>query len=350
MPRRCVAFTRATCNAAGALKIGQPPPITMHISATLAATAAVAFVLQPFSSTAGGGKEPVPLEKISEPELDRPLPFGLSVLYIYQEQDYKVTGLDATLPKLKAPRITKLPPGTIPAGLPPQYAAIATAKALALAQQAANRAFQQQIAQIPTFDRHAIRNVRNEVTHVNARFDWWVLPMLNFQVLYGQFDGSAKATLAPALAKHFGDIEVDYDGQSYGLGATLAAGWKQIFAAVSVDYHWSDVDFNDLRSLKLVDDDSIRTLVVRPKIGYRFTDSNLSVWVGAQYQKTKHTQKGSFNMPGLGRIPFSVDVEDAHPWNWLAGFEWGLSRHWSIIAEGGFGQRKQALAGLSFRF
>lgn len=316
------------------------------------ATLACALVIASPTSTAVAGDKQMPISHPAvapaAPDPDLPLPFGIGVFYLYQEQDFKITDLDADMPVLKPPRITKLPPGVIPAGLPEPYASQAYAAALKAAQQEANRLFAKEMARLPAFGLRSIRDIEIEVEHVTARLDWWALPFLNVHGIYGQLEGKGTATLEPALASIFGKLSVPYDGQSYGGGITLSAGWHDVFASVTADYTWSDVDLKPRGTLKLQDPDGIGTLVIAPRIGYRFRD--VAVWVGAHYQHTEHTQEGSFNLPPLGDIRFRGEVEDADDWNPIAGFEWRINRHWSLTAQGGFGARKQALAGLTFRF
>ena len=52
-----------------------------------------------------------------------------------------------------------------------------------------------------------------------------------------------------------------------------------------------------------------------PKIGYRF--DTVSLWVGEQYQKTRHSQPGDFTTNMFGpnvSIPFNAEVEDKELW------------------------------------
>jgi hypothetical protein len=84
--------------------------------------------------------------------------------------------------------------------------------------------------------------------------------------------------------------------------------------------------------------------VILPKIGYRF--DSVSVWMGAQYQRTRHTQPGTFTTTAFGpsiSIPFNAEVEDAE--------QWSITKNWNLMAEGGVGaHRKQAMLGLTYRF
>jgi hypothetical protein len=56
-----------------------------------------------------------------------------------------------------------------------------------------------------------------------------------------------------------------------------------------------------------------------------------------------------------GRLPsveidFELDVKNEEPWNFLFGTQWEITKRWNVTAEGGIGDRRQILTGLSFRF
>jgi hypothetical protein len=75
------------------------------------------------------------------------------------------------------------------------------------------------------------------------------------------------------------------------------------------------------------------------------------VWVGAWYQYTSHNQAGSFTVGSLpSAVQFQATVKDKTSWSFIVGGELFLSKHWSITAEGGFGDRQQILIGTAFRF
>ena len=235
-----------------------------------------------------------------------PLPCGVSVLYMWQQQDYDVTSLRA-----------------FAGGFP-----------------------------VPGFGANAITKIQNDVDEVNAKFDWWALPWLNFHAILGRVSGQADADLAPALWPLLGgarQLKVDYDGIVYGGGMTLAAGYKNFFGTVTANYTWGDVNLKDGPGLSFVDPNGIQTLVISPKVGWRF--ENGAVWVGGYYQHTNHTQTGSFALgPPLGIVNFQASVEDKTPWNYVVGGEYKISNNWILMAEVGFGGREQVLAGTTYRF
>ena len=47
---------------------------------------------------------------------------------------------------------------------------------------------------------------------------------------------------------------------------------------------------------------------------------------------------------------FGSELEQAEDWNYVVGMIAGLSEHWNLNFEGGFGERKSILAYLEYRF
>jgi len=271
-------------------------------------TAAISqlFLLAPARA---GSSTPVPPAPISDSAAivgGLPLPFGVSVFYMHQESDYDVTSLHATA-----------------GGYP-----------------------------VPGLGAGAITGIHNEVDEINAKLDWWAQPWLNFHAIFGWVSGEADATLAPQLGQMLGGTNgftVNYNGIVYGGGMTLAAGYKSFFASVTGNYTWADVDLQGGGGLALNDANNIGTLVITPKVGWRFDKG--AVWVGAFYQATEHTQFGRFNLgPPLGTVNFNATVKDAAPWDFIMGGEYKITDHWILTGEVGLGSREQVLVGTSYRF
>ena len=247
------------------------------------------------------GKE---VTAVEYPEL--PLPFGAGFFYFGQEQEYVVTGLTATA-----------------FGFP-----------------------------VPALGSNSITRIENRVDQFNFKGDYWILPWLNAHGLIGTASGRATATINPLLKGppfFLTDFVVDYDALVYGGGITLAAGFKNIFATVTADYTWGDVDLPDGPGLTLNDPNGIETLVVTPKIGVH--GKRGSLWAGAYYQFTQHTQTGTFILPGPLPVDFAADVQDKTPWTPVVGGEYYFNEHWALTLEFGFGEdRRQGLAGMTYRF
>ena len=273
-----------------------------NTSAVLTIAAISQLLLLGHSNAGSGGG--VPLGEHADLIGGLPLPFGVSVFYMYQESNYDVTSLHATA-----------------GGYP-----------------------------VPFLGANAITGVHNEVHEVNAKFDWWAQPWLNFHAILGRVSGEADASLSPDIRQMLGmnGFKVDYDGVVYGGGMTLAAGYKHIFGSVTANYTWADVDLHGGSGLSLAAANGIETLVITPKVGWLFDKG--AVWAGAFYQFTEHSQSGSINLPGFGTVNFNAGVEDAAPWNFIMGGEYKITDHWVLTGEVGLGNREQVLIGTTYRF
>ena len=284
----------------------------MTNSSTVLAIGAISQLLLIAPSKAGNDGS-VPPEPSSQPNAygdivgGLPLPFGVSMFYMRQDSNYDVTSLHATA-----------------GGYP-----------------------------VPGFGANAITSIHNDVDEVNMKLDWWAQPWLNFHAIFGEVDGETEAGLNPALSPLLGGMQnfkVDYHGIVYGGGMTVAGGYQHFFGLVTANYTWADVSLSGGSRLTLADGNGIETLVITPKIGWRFDDGS-AVWVGAFYQKTNYTQSGSFNLgPPLGTVNFAASVKDAVPWDFIMGGEYKLSEHWILTSEVGLGNRQQILFGTSYRF
>lgn len=237
-----------------------------------------------------------------------PLPFGVGVYYMHQDADYDVTSLHASA-----------------GGYP-----------------------------VPGLGANAISRVHNKVDEVNVKLDWWAQPWLNFHGIFGWVDGQSDASLSSqlppqltAMLNGMKGFKVDYNGIVYGGGMTLAAGYQHLFASVTGNYTWADVDLQGGPNVALNDANHIGTLVITPKVGWLFDKG--SVWVGAFYQSTDHTQYGSFNSLA-GPVKFNATVKDTAPWDFIMGGEYRFTEHWILSAEVGLGSREQVLVGTSYRF
>jgi len=184
-------------------------------------------------------------------------------------------------------------------------------------------------------------DVQNETTSTHFRIDYWVLPFLNVFGLVGNIDGQTEVDLQGAdigLPIQLDDLVVPTDGTVYGVGLVLAVGGKRWFGAVAYDYNETDLD---------VAESSVKAQVVTPKLGLHFERG--AVWVGAMYQGIEERHVGVFELPGIGDLPFDVTLSGSHPWNYVIGGTAGLSKHWVLIVQGGFGDRTSALVTLEYR-
>ena len=201
---------------------------------------------------------------------------------------------------------------------------------------------------------------------ITMRLDTWLLPFVNIYGIFGYINGETELDLdigsitgslpIPGLPPIFEpgttiDLNIDYNGTTFGGGMTLAGGYKDFFASVDGNYTYSNID--------IVDGD-ISTWTISPRLGL-MADSpaikgSLAFWIGAMYMKYKQTITDDINLKELdSRLPsleidFKLDVKNDQPWNFLFGGQWEITKRWQLMAEGGVGERRQLILGAFFRF
>jgi hypothetical protein len=198
-----------------------------------------------------------------------------------------------------------------------------------------------------------------------ARLDLWLLPFANVYGIFGYIDGETELDVnLPAIIVDLPIIgptpitdpktikfDIDYTGTTFGGGVTLAGGYKDFFGSLDVNYTQSNID---------VVDGEIKTLTVSPRIGVLVDPAaikgSLALWVGAMYMDYKQTVSDEINLNELdSRLPsveidFEIDVKNEVHWNFLFGGQWEITQRWQVMAEGGLGNRRQAILGAFFRF
>ena len=221
----------------------------------------------------------------------------------------------------------------------------------------------------------------SNVQAANARLDLWVFPFLN---VYGLFNYLISTEGDAVLSKPFplraGSTQTGYGG---GFGLTGAFGFYGFFGSLDGNLTWNQL--SNLESL-------VRTFVLAPRVGKRFTVTNsvaLTGWIGAMRQDVQADTSGTIKLSdavggaegsvekqiarwynGLGasdkaavgafagRFPtggdptihYKLDKELAYKWNGLIGFEADFNRRFQIRTELGFFGRTQMLVGVNYRF
>ena len=201
---------------------------------------------------------------------------------------------------------------------------------------------------------------------ITARLDIWLLPFANIYGIFGAINGESEldvdvsgitGSLPPiGLPPIFEpgktlDLNIDYNGTTYGGGMTLVGGYKNFFGSVDANYTYSNVD---------IVDGEIKTYTISPRVGMLVETAKmpgtLAFWVGAMYMQYRQTITDDINLQELDdRLPsvelaFKLDVKNDQPWNFLFGGQWELTKRWQFTLEGGVGDRKQLISGLFFRF
>ena len=87
----------------------------------------------------------------------------------------------------------------------------------------------------------------------------------------------------------------------------------------------------------------------------------MSTYMGATYMDSTNTVTGTYTfdtsdsgVPELGdttTINYQVDQTNKDKWNYLIGFNWAISKQWSVMAEAGFGgSRSNFISSFGYRF
>ena len=255
----------------------------------------------------------LPLMKDAAGDADLPLPFGIGVTGYWQEQDLNAKNIGLALPDIRV------------------LQGVITAKDA---------------------------KVESEVDNWNIRLDAWVLPFLNIYGVAGTVDGEnsvapgldvqiADAGLAVLLADLKAGIKangfnVPYDGDVYGVGTILAGQWGK---------YWGTIDYNFTQADLDISTSEIDTHTISPRIGRSGSLGNVkgSLWIGAMHQEVDENHNGKVIFGGQN-IEYIVINEQEDEWNFLLGGSAELSRQWNASIEGGFGNRKQVMGNLTFRF
>jgi len=230
---------------------------------------------------------------------DFPPPFGVSAVYYNQKQDYEIDHLTLGIPGFSA----------VPTGL---------------------------------------LRIDNEIDEVNAKFDAWLLPWLDVFGIAGKLDGKTKVDFSAIQAPFglpFSRIDIDYDGEVYGLGAVFAGGGEHLFGSLTT--------IATSTSLSGDFDSSAQAFVATPRFGAY--NRRGALYVGAMYLKATEEHKGTIGLPlvpGLPPIPvpFDVKLKQKDDWNWLVGGTAGFGPNWTLQVECGFGNRDHLDVEVGYRF
>jgi hypothetical protein len=195
-------------------------------------------------------------------------------------------------------------------------------------------------------------NVESEVDNYNIRLDAWLMPFLNIYGVYGEVEGentasglvldAATTTVLTAAGLSVDPFKFSYEGDVYGFGIILAGQWGK---------YWGTLDYNYMQADLDISTSEIDTHTITPRIGTSGSIGSAkgSLWIGAMHQSIDEVQAGSISVSGLD-IDYNVLLEQENEWNFLIGGAAELSKQWNASIEGGFGDRKQVMGNLTFRF
>ncbi len=214
----------------------------------------------------------------------------------------------------------------------------------------------------------------------NLRFDAWILPFWNVYGLAGRTEGTAELVLdvqtnipSPSPGNTlFCDVlglpsdnvggnipiidppqyecvlnypnlpvKLDFHGDLLGYGTTIAGGYGDFFGMFDVNYSEADINISRDKSKQTVYSGRIGW---SGKMGYW----NGQMWVGGMKQDIEQTL--NIILPDVP-IEVVIDQSASSPYNYLVGGSWNISQHWQVILESSFlfSDRQQFMAQLSYR-
>ncbi|MGL6315705.1 hypothetical protein [Vibrio sp. WXL103] len=213
-------------------------------------------------------------------------------------------------------------------------------------------------------------NAQFKGSNITLRGDVWIFPFLNVYGILGHTKGTSTAQIESVGCSgtwlcdniFVDDIEVDVpftldmDGNTYGIGTTIAGGVGNWFALIDMNYTYTDINAID---------GNIKTFVAAPRFGHRWEydgGRELRVFVGAMYQDVQQYLSGSIknlNLPpelsGIidelapdGRFEVRQSADDK--WNATTGFQYAFNRDWDVLFEAGFGSRETLFVAFGRRF
>src|SRR4249919_1099466 len=186
--------------------------------------------------------------------------------------------------------------------------------------------------------------VKNRMHEEDVKFDVWVFPFLNVFAVYGHINAETKVDLSaitfPGLPASLGVLPVNYQGQAYGGGMTLAYGNEKWFTSLT------GVRVNTSPSGDF--DSSVTSTTWQPRIG--LVRGNWQVWTGGLYIKTNERHQGTIALPFIGPVPFDVELGERNKWNATLGARYSFDRDFDISLEAGGGGRETLLLNGTWRF
>lgn len=227
--------------------------------------------------------------------------------------------------------------------------------------------------EIIPFDFVSFENTRSLSNSYSLKADAWVLPFMNVYVMLGKLDGHAEvdidldgngmlehlditcegfppSPLCPLLedkAFTLPLIKANFDGNTYGVGATFAAGWKGWFVTLPFNFTYADMTDSDTDGI---------SYTVTPRFGRTLNlgrNGNLSLFAGGNYLNSDLTIDGTAETPdGLLHFDYIIDQQNKDKWNLLLGFNWDINKRlsWSAEYNGFIGSRDAFISSINWRF
>lgn len=271
-------------------------------------------------------------QKVVDKGFDLPLPwgFGLSVADVRQKMD--LTGISVGWPGIGAPK--------------EEYQAV-------------------------SFD-----NTATDTRSTQVKLDAWLFPFMNVFAMAGQAKGDVQmdvdldgntilnrlgytCTTPPpliGLRKKFCDalnnktfhlpVKADVNAFTYGVGTVLAAGLNNWFVSVPISANWVEPAGGVAYGV---------TKTVTPRGGRSVNLGrlgNFTAFGGGNWLESEYKIDGTFVVPNVTVIEYTITQTSKDPWNLVLGFNWDFTRRfsWSLEYNGFIGSREATISNFVVRF
>lgn len=127
---------------------------------------------------------------------------------------------------------------------------------------------------------------------ITMRADLWVFPFVDLYLL----GGKTWTETSVALIEPFKfNTDANFDGNTFGIGTTLAGGYHGAVLIVDVNHTWTKIDEIE---------GAIQTTLFTPRVGYNYVFQNkpwknLVLWVGAPGVFINRTTEGTIDLSDL---------------------------------------------------
>ncbi len=209
---------------------------------------------------------------------------------------------------------------------------------------------------------------------LQAKFDLWLLPFLNVYGLVGRVDGETVIPMsflgsdllelvgagdlceglrppASCFTTYSATVVPPIGGWNYVFGLNPALGFKSFFVNAPMNITWTDLEAGRW----------VNSFYISPRIGLNVPAQRagaLSVYIGAAYLNAENFINGTVTLDtdlpvddGQIEIAYWVDSKNSDRWNYLVGFNWSLSKRWSVHGEADAGGSRQgAVTSVTWRF
>jgi hypothetical protein len=175
-------------------------------------------------------------------------------------------------------------------------------------------------------------------TYANIiRADVWILPFLNFSLLFGGTSTSTEVTIDLNIPGYIipktSVGNVNTSSILYGAGATLGGGVGNFFSSVDFQYLYSKTDTAGVET---------QITVITPIFGYYFQSLGLRAYGGAMYEDLK--EELLFTVPLNGEMVSGKIKLRAEKWSGSLGAQYAFTRHWEANILGAYGKDFQNIS------